>query len=138
MNPETVVLGFLGGLALVVSFFWIFRLPKFYRERHCAGNKWQDEFPAADKREVRRFLSVFAGAFGFRDRDKLKFRPDDRLLDIYNQIYPLKGLPDALELETLSGSLRKQYGIDLENLWSRELTLGELFKIAVKAQQTSS
>ena len=80
------------------------------------------------KEDIRRFLSVFAQAFGFRDKDKLKFRPDDKLLDIYSERYSVKGMPDALELETLSKLIRKQYGIDLEKLWGPELTLSTLFR----------
>ena len=84
------------------------------------------------KEEIRRFLSVFAQAFGFCNKDKLKFRPDDKLLDIYNKRYSVKGMPDALELETLSKLIKKQYGIELEKLWGPELTLGALFRSAAQ------
>lgn len=36
-------------------------------------------------------------------------------------------MPDALELETLVSKLQKQYTLELEPIWSDQLTLGELF-----------
>jgi hypothetical protein len=130
-QSEVVIV--LGVVALAVSsIFFGWQLPKNYRERKCAGSQWQREFPMMQKEDIRRYLSVFAKAFGFRVRDKLKFRPDDKLLDIYNKRYPLKGMPDALELETLSRMVKRQYGIELETLWGPELTLGALFRSAAR------
>jgi len=132
-DAQTAIVIVLGVVALAVtSFFLGWELPKIYRERKCAGSQWRIQFPTTQKDDIRRFLSVFARAFGFRDKDKLKFLPDDKLLDIYNKRYPLKGMPDALELETLSKLIKKQYGIELEKLWGPELTLGALFRSAAQ------
>jgi hypothetical protein len=109
-------------------------LPKTYRERKCAGKEWRRQFPISAKEDIRHFLSLFVRAFGFRDKDKLKFRPNDKLLDIYRKRYPIREMPDALELETFSDSVKTAYGIELEKLWSSELTLGGLFLQATKAQ----
>jgi|SRR5437879_2391970 len=119
-----IVVGVVG-----LSIIWVVSglgLPKTYRERKCAGNEWRSQFPAVRKKEIRRFLSVFAEAFAIREKDKLKFRPSDKLLEIHDKLNPVKGI-DALELETLSRLLKKRYGIELEKLWNPELTLGSLF-----------
>ena len=42
-------------------------------------------------------------------------------------LYPLKGWPDAPELETLALRLERHYALDLRELWRENLTLGELF-----------
>ena len=78
------------------------------------------------KEELRRFLFLCSRAFELRDKDESNFRPDDKLLDICNQRYPTKGMPGALELELFSRLLKKQYGIEREDLWDPELTLGAL------------
>ena len=70
---------------------------------------------------------MFVSAFAFADKDKLKFRPDDKILDVYRNLYPSLWMPDALEFETLTYDLKKQYALDLETIWSDDLTLGELF-----------
>ncbi len=61
----------------------------------------------------------------------MQFLPSDRVFDVYQAIYPSKYLPDALELETLAKELDRMYRISLEELWSEELTLGQLFDVAV-------
>jgi aminoglycoside 6'-N-acetyltransferase len=42
------------------------------------------------KDDIRAFLGTFAEGFGFRDRDELKFAPDDELLQVYRAQYPVK------------------------------------------------
>lgn len=102
-------------------------LPRPYRFRSCEGRDWRLTFPAASKDEIRSFLSLFVSAFAFADKDKLKFRPDDKILDVYRSLYPSRWLPDALEFETLAKDLQKRYELELESVWSNDLTLGELF-----------
>ncbi len=128
MTATQIIIAAVVGL-VGVSIVWAvsgLRLPKTYRERKCAGNEWRSQFPTARKEEIRLFLSVFTEAFAIRERDKLKFRPSDKLLEIRDKLNPVKGI-DALELEMLSKLLKKKYGIELERLWNPELTLGSLF-----------
>lgn len=98
-----------------------------YRVRACQGRSWRRAFPSASKRELRSFLLLFTSAFAFKDQDKLKFRPDDGILDIYRNIYPSRWTPDVLEVETLAAHLHKRHAIELGTVWKDDLTLGELF-----------
>ncbi len=103
-------------------------LPKKYRRRMCAGKNWKRSFPNASKDEIRNFLIFFTDAFAFSPKDKLKFEPDDKVLDIYRELYPSKWMPDALEFETLAEDLEKEYGIHFSELWHEDLSLGEIFE----------
>ena len=103
------------------------RLPKAYQARSCQGRSWRHAFPSATKHEIRAFLSLFASAFAFDDREKLKLAPEDEILSIYRAQYPSRLQPDALELETLALDLERRHKLKLEALWKDGLTLGELF-----------
>ena len=72
---------------------------------------------------------MFASSFAFRQQERLKFGPDDQLLQIYRAIYPSAWEPDALELETLERSLKNRYGIALAEIWRDNLSLGQLFQV---------
>ncbi|MCZ8076340.1 MAG: hypothetical protein O9341_19645 [Paucibacter sp.] len=106
------------------------KLPMPYRERGCQGAGWRQAFPTASKEEIRSFLSLFVDAFAFKAADRLKFNPEERVLDVYRALYPSKWAPDSLEVETLAKALRKTYNIDLGAIWSNATTLGELFSQA--------
>jgi hypothetical protein len=105
-------------------------LPRLYQSRRCEGRSWREAFPKASKDEIRTFLLLFVSAFAFSDKDKLKFRPDDKILDIYRALYPSRWMPDALEVETLARDLHARYKLELDLIWSDELTLGEIFSNA--------
>jgi hypothetical protein len=91
------------------------------------GTAWKRTFPQASKGEIRQFLYMFVDAFAFPKRRALQFAPTDRVLAVYRGLYPLKGLPDALELETLALRLEGRYALDLRKIWRDDLTLGEIF-----------
>ncbi|GAA5213579.1 hypothetical protein ACFSJ3_03270 [Corallincola platygyrae] len=116
------------GIVFVVWIIWGDSLPKKYRIRSCEGKAWKKRFPEAPKTEIRDFLPFFMLAFAFNDSNRLKFNPDDKLLDIYRNLYPHKWQADAMEFENLDGDLRDKYGISLESVWHDDLTLGELFE----------
>ncbi|QNA90637.1 hypothetical protein G4G28_22840 [Massilia sp. Dwa41.01b] len=101
-------------------------IPNPFRARTCQGRLWRRAFPAASKKQIREFLSLFTDAFAFRDIDQLKFRPDDQLLGIYRALHPSKWMADALELEILSAELRARYGV-APDTWDERMTLGALF-----------
>jgi len=67
------------------------------------------------------------GSFGFPRKRALQFAPNDRLLDIYRALYPLKNMPDALELETFAKRVEATYDLDLVRIWREDITLGEVF-----------
>lgn len=100
---------------------------KQYLRRPCAGRAWRRTFPHASKDDLRRFLSLFSQAFLFKKSQRLCFRPDDRIVDIYRAIYPLKGMADALEWEFLRDHLKAEYHRDFSACLTPTLTLGELF-----------
>jgi len=102
-------------------------LPKKYRKRICAGKSWKKAFPDIPKEEIRSFLFLFSDAFAFSPKNKLKFVPEDKVSEIYRELYPSKWCPDVLELETLAKYLEMEYGVSLSELWHEQLTLGELF-----------
>jgi hypothetical protein len=97
------------------------------------GRAWKRTFPDASAREIRQFLHLFTSAFGFKAQRALVFAPTDRILDIYRAANPLRGMPDALELETFARDLDKRFGFDLYSAWRENLTLGEVFKLTRKA-----
>jgi len=103
------------------------KLPVPFRARSCQGKGWRQSFPETPSREIRTFLSLFVEAFAFDEREKLKLSPADQLLDIYHALYPHKWQGDALEFETLGLSLKTKYGLDLKQIWRKDLTLRQLF-----------
>ncbi len=90
------------------------------------GREWKAAFPETRKAEIRDFLLLFVQTFAFKDQYKLRFEPDDRILDVYNATSNQWGI-DSMELETLSDALKKHYEVDLHLVWHENLTLGELF-----------
>jgi propanediol dehydratase small subunit len=118
------------GVLILLSILWLrfeSSLPKKYQSRKCEGGQWRRAFPQATTHDIREFLLLFTAAFAFRDSDKLKFSPNDRLWEIYRDLYPNRWVADALELETLSDELDARHGIALGEIWSEKLTLGEVF-----------
>lgn len=102
-----------------------------YWSRSCTGTEWLKTFPQCSKYNIRYFLSDFTESFGFRKKDLLKFGPNDKIMDIYKALYPAKGMPDALELETFYGILEREYGLDVSTI-TPDITLGELFGMVIK------
>jgi propanediol dehydratase small subunit len=98
-----------------------------YWDRVCAGRDWRQAFPEADKDEIRKYLQVFVDAFAFRESRMLKFRPSDKIIDIYRACYPVKGWPDSLELESFAMMVERTYRRDLIKEWNPEMTLGQVF-----------
>ena len=77
-----------------------------FLDRACAGFRWRRRYPQASKSEIREFLDLFVQAFGFRRRRRLYFVPNDRVMDIYRTLYPVRGMPDGMELEILVRDLQ--------------------------------
>jgi len=125
----------LGVLLIITFIFFIYiflmRQKNFkkYWLRPCTGRKWKQEFPNASKHEIRRFLTIFIDAFGFKPKQRLKFLPSDKVMDIYRAIYFDRGLPDAMELESFVQLIEYEYNIDMFKLFNKELTLGKIFTL---------
>jgi propanediol dehydratase small subunit len=130
MSPQFGVLSIVFGLtaaALAAAALWYPRTIKEYWQRSCMGRAWKRTFPNASKGEIREFLYTFVDAFAFPRTRALQFAPTDRVLSVYRAVYPLKGFPDALELETFATQLDQHYSLSLREIWREELTLGEVF-----------
>lgn len=104
------------------------RMPRAFAIRQCQGNAWRSTFPNASKTEIRQFLTMVVCAFGFAERDKLKLKPDDGILALYQAIYAHWWMvADAMELETLVDAYAAKYGRSFAGQWHERMTLGELF-----------
>lgn len=99
-----------------------------FLDRACAGFRWRRRFPKASKSEIREFLDIFVEAFGFRQQWRLYFAPDDRVMDVYRTLYPVRGTADGMELESLVRDLQKRYGVDMLGSWREDITLGEIYE----------
>jgi len=121
-----------------VCFFFIDFLPKKYTHRICSGRNWRRRFPKAKKDEIRRFLQIFVDSFLIKNKHRLKFRPEDKVMDIYRAINKNRTI-DALETETLVMSIESEYRVELPSyLLSEKVTLGELFAfVTEKSGRTS-
>jgi propanediol dehydratase small subunit len=114
-------------LAVAWSALWLGNFGNPFRARTCQGRLWRRTFPAASKKQIRDFLSLFADAFAFRDTEGLKFRPDDQLLGIYRSLRKSTWVNDTLAFETFAKELRERYGVALDEIWNERMTLGALF-----------
>lgn len=105
-----------------------------YWARNCTGSEWRKQFPQANKDAIREFLECFIKGFAFSSKNRLKFNPNDKIMDVYRALYPAEGWPDALELETFSILLEKKYRLDLASVINDDLTLGQLFQMTTEAK----
>ena len=108
-------------------------LPKKYRMRSCTGRNWKKAFPDTPNHEIRKFLLLFTDAFASSSNNKLKFEPEDKIIDIYRELYPSKWMADALEVETLADDIEKEYGVKSNKFWHDNVTLGDIFKVVKNA-----
>lgn len=122
-------------LALLWGALFPMQLPKPFRERSCQGKHWKDAFPNSSNDEIREFLIAFTEAFAFSEKEKLKFRPDDTVLQIYRALYPKSWMPDSLEIETLAKDVQAKYGVKFASIWHEGLSLGDLFAKSYRSAQ---
>ena len=101
-----------------------------YLRRPCMGSDWRHSFPHASKDDIRVFLNIFTDAFMLKSKNRLKFSPNDKLIDVYNTMYPPGSICDAMELETFILELGCAYGIDFAEQGSLDhITLGQIFEM---------
>lgn len=110
-------------------------LPDAFKARACQGAAWKRAFPNVKKQHVRLFLSTFIEAFAFKKSHRLLFTPSDKIYDVYRAVYPKLGGVDALELETFAVLVEQRYGVRLEQHWSENLTLGDLFSVLAERHE---
>jgi propanediol dehydratase small subunit len=98
-----------------------------YWGRTCTGRAWKSSYPEASKDEIREFLQLFVGAFGFRRSRMLRFEPMDQILSILSKRSPSYLALDPVELKDFVREVRARYGFDLAPEWHEQITLGEVF-----------
>jgi hypothetical protein len=99
-------------IALVAT-IWLRRRPSwwFLRERPLDQGVWQRIYVAEQMPIVLSALQAISNAFLLRRDDIYRLRPNDKLLAIYRAAYPSNKTPDALEFESLSKTLTKQFRV---------------------------
>lgn len=138
---ETIIIIVLTIIVLVLSaYFWKGGVPNLYSERACTGKEWKNEFPNSSKEMIREYLECFVDGMAFNSNERLKFKPSDEILKVYQGIYGGKTpFSDVMELETFYLNLTKGFQISreyLEKVWHEHLTLGELFNHIIAQQGT--
>ncbi len=132
-----ILLAIVFAIAIAYSLYSLLKsrgLLKKYWVRSCTGKEWKRQFPNVSNRDIRNFLEAFTMAFLFSSKRNLKFKPDDKVMDIYHALYPVNGA-DACELEAFAMNLEKNYAIDLYKVPIQNITLGELFEMTRKVSQ---
>jgi len=104
------------------------RLKKYWI-RTCKGHEWRKQFPGSSKEDIRSFLEIFIESFCFRSSKRLKFSPNDKFMDVYRTRYPSNRIEDLDELETFQMELERNYGKDVADTITPEMTLGDIFDI---------
>ena len=112
-----------------------------YELRPCQGRQWKKEFPNAKKEDIRKFLKSLVAGMDFLEEDKLKFCPNDELIEIYRSFYGGKTpFSDEMECERFILGLSDAFKMEPEKLtepWKDEhVTLGHIFRIT-RAQPAS-
>ena len=103
-----------------------------YRGRKCNGKAWKNAFPEASNDSIREFLECFVDGMNFSSKIRLKFHPDDQVIDVYRSLYfGRTPAGDQMECETFLENLSSSFNIEIDELlnsWHEQVTLGELFK----------
>ena len=122
-----IVIGVL--IAVVDDFTRKRRLVRYWR-RPCMGRDWRRSYPDASKDDIRTFLNTFVDAFMLKSKNRLKFSPRDKLMDVYCLMDPPGSVCDAMELETFALTIEEEYGVDFtESEKLEHITLGEVFEM---------
>ena len=94
-----------------------------------APDAWVKRFSKVPKEDIREFLKAFADGFAFDTNRRLKFEPDDKVMDVYTALYPSTGWGDALEVETFVMIIKEKYGVDLSKVGNPDITHGQIFEM---------
>lgn len=124
---QIIAIVFFAAVIFVLADMNTRRMMRRFVDRGCAGFRWRRRFPEASKSEIREFLDIFIEAFGFKQNWRLCFTPEDRVLDVYRALYPVRGTPDGMEMESLVLDLQKRYQVNIVGSWREDITLADLF-----------
>ena len=103
-----------------------------YWVRSCTGPEWKKLFPDRSKEQIRSFLAVFVDEFGFSRRKRLKFSPNDKVMDVYRALYPPGSVDDSMELASFLLRLQDVYGDEVADAFTPDSTLGDIFEVTTK------
>jgi hypothetical protein len=124
---QIIAIAFFAAVIFALSSIQTRQLMRRFLERACTGKKWRQRFPDASNSEIREFLDIFVDAFGFKQSWRLQFTPEDRVLDVYRALYPVRNTADGMEMESLVIDLQKRYHVDIVSSWREDITLADLF-----------
>ena len=111
------------------------KLPEAYRSRTASLEAWTRAGYA--KKHVEDVLFELALAFGWKQEEALRLRPEDKLWEIYRSYYPKKGWlagwPDQMELEGLVRGLKDLIDErEPELQFPEDLNIGTLVRLAAE------
>jgi hypothetical protein len=72
---------------------------------------------------------LFVDAFVFSRKKRLKFGPDDNIMDVYNSVHTSLWSADAMELGYFAMNIEDKYGFDITTMYDPDMTLGQIFDI---------
>src|SRR5687768_15999732 len=76
--------------------------------RQSAAPLWRESFPDSTEDEIREFLEILVDGFALSSSHRMKFRPDDQLMEIYRAVNPPKWtIGDQCEIECFALMLKK-------------------------------
>jgi hypothetical protein len=129
-----IVIAVVGAL----GYFQFMRAPSPYGGRGCTGRAWKKAFPNKSKKKIRLYLECFVDGMALSSKTKLKFHPNDQVIDIYRSLYGGRTpTVDNMECETFLENLSVEFGVNEETIircWREDITLVELFE-CVKARR---
>ena len=132
--PMPAVFGITIGPAILVTYFCMFRnrrlLTEHYYRRPALYRAWLARYGEERKNEIKRFLRVYAGAFGIKKEMIHKIGPDDGIMDYYHRDYAF-GEADAMEDIAFAKALRNEFGYVVAEP-DGKITLGALFEKVTK------
>ena len=98
-----------------------FPIPCPYRDRESQEGVWR-QCCGEKVGEADQVLAILCEAFGFNPDDRYRFRPDDKVKEIYRACYPRWKVADMMEIESLMMDIEKRYGVEVEDwLWESPL-----------------
>jgi propanediol dehydratase small subunit len=129
---EHIVLGLIILAISVCGYYEFTQGTSPYRGRNCNGKAWKAAFPSATKESIRLFLDCFVDGMALSSKIKLKFHPNDQVIDVHRSLYFGKTPEvDQMECETFLENLSNDFNIELDELvksWHEQVTLGELYE----------
>lgn len=108
------LVGFTLALMRLIGFAPHRDLPEPYLARKPDAMLWQERC-GADFLLADQTLQIFCRVFEFPQQDRFRFRPDDKVMDIYGRLYPSRFSPDSLEVNRLVENIESAFSVTLDN-----------------------